>query len=268
MEGDRLGLFQNISLYWRLYIVQLNSRMEYKLDFIITLVTVIFQSLLGFIFLYVLFSKIPHVHGWSYYQVVLIYAIVLLTEGFISFFLEGMWRMSYMIDSGELDKFLIRPIPIFTQIVTASVGINGIGNLCVGTFLMILSLIHTNLEWTWLQLTIFIVLLILGIVIRSTIMFAVNCGSFFIRNIGPAFPLVFNNMADFVKYPMTIFSKPIQIIFTAIIPYGFISYYPSYFLFQSSIWVLIGSPLATIGCLLVAYAIFRMGLSHYDSVGS
>lgn len=265
-----MNLFHNISLYRRLYIVQLNSRMEYKLDFVITLVTVIFQSLLGFIFLYVLFSKIPRVHGWSYYQVVLVYAIVLLTEGFVSFFLEGMWRMSYMIDSGDLDKFLVRPIPIFTQIVTASVGINGIGNLSVGTFLMILSLIHTTLEWTRLQLAIFIVLLILGIVIRSTIMFAVNCGAFFLRNIGPAFPLLFNSMADFVKYPMSIFAKPIQVVFTAIVPYGFISYYPSYFLFhtQSSIWVLVGSPLATIGCLLVAYAIFRMGLSHYDSVGS
>ena len=71
------------------------------------------------------------------------------------------------------------------------------------------------------------------------------------------------------QYPIGIFSKPFKFIFTFIIPYAFINYYPLlYFLDKSNNIFYYFSPLLVIVYLVPCVYSFKIGLKKYNSTGS
>ena len=71
------------------------------------------------------------------------------------------------------------------------------------------------------------------------------------------------------QYPIGIFRKGIVVIFTFIIPYGFVNYYPLlYILGKKSSNLYVISPLITIIYLIPCIIIFYKGVKKYSGVGS
>ena len=71
------------------------------------------------------------------------------------------------------------------------------------------------------------------------------------------------------QYPISIFNKSFKFIFTFIIPYAFINYYPLlYFLDKSNNIFYFFSPLLIILYLIPCIYLFNVGLKKYNSAGS
>ena len=71
------------------------------------------------------------------------------------------------------------------------------------------------------------------------------------------------------QYPIGIFKKGFVFVFTYIIPYGFVNYYPLlYLLDKQTNKLFIFSPLITILYLIPSIIIFYKGIKRYSSVGS
>lgn len=83
-------------------------------------------------------------------------------------------------------------------------------------------------------------------------------------------PKVVYQLSDFAKYPMGIYPKGIKIILTGIIPFAFTGYFPgSYFLGKENVFMgIILTCLVSIIALFVAYRIWLIGISKYESSGS
>ena len=74
---------------------------------------------------------------------------------------------------------------------------------------------------------------------------------------------------EMAQYPIGIFKKGFIIIFTCVIPLGFVNYYPLlYILSRTTNKLFIISPLITIIHLLISIAVFYFGMRRYKSVGS
>ena len=71
------------------------------------------------------------------------------------------------------------------------------------------------------------------------------------------------------QYPIGIFKKGFVFVFTYIIPYGFVNYYPLLFILgkETNKWYIL-SPLITILYLIPSILIFYKGIKRYSSVGS
>ncbi|MGZ4111810.1 MAG: ABC-2 family transporter protein, partial [Tumebacillaceae bacterium] len=78
------------------------------------------------------------------------------------------------------------------------------------------------------------------------------------------------NMADFARYPLTIYNKTIRFVMTWIIPYGFTAFYPSAaFVSHSGFSTLaLCTPLVAILSSWLAYAMWKVGLRSFASTGS
>ena len=74
---------------------------------------------------------------------------------------------------------------------------------------------------------------------------------------------------EFAKYPLDIYNSVIRKVFTWIIPYGLISFYPASYLLERDVggvvWAL---PFVAIVLSLIAYRIWQVGLRQYTSTGS
>ncbi|WP_340005315.1 ABC-2 family transporter protein [Paenibacillus sp. FSL K6-0276] len=259
-----------IYLYRRMYVQQLKAILEYDKDFYILMCSAALTQVLGFVFLWVIYDRIPDINGWQFWEVAFMYAMIFLTEGIGSLFFEGTWRMSGLVNRGELDRYLLRPVPVILQIFCTGIGINGLGNLLIGGVIIWQAFTHGQLHWTLGKAAITLLLLATAVIIRVSINLIGNSAAFWIRNAGNAFPLMVHNLADLAKYPITLFPQAVRIFISTVLPYAFISFYPATYIFDKSEWHgwWMLAPLVAIGSAAAAYGIFRFGLSRYESTGN
>ena len=266
--GQRIG--RTFYLYRRLVGQQLKAILEYQSDFLIMVVSAAMTQLLGILFLHIVYSRIPDINGWGFWEIAFMYAMIYMTEGIGSLFFEGTWRLGRLVNMGELDIYLLRPVSPILQVICSGVGMNGIGNIVTGAIIVTQAMIHIDMPWTWGKIAITIMLLILAVVIRVSINLASNCSAFWIRNAANAFPLMVHNVSEFAKYPLTVFSMGIRVLTTAAIPFAFVSFVPAAYIFEkeSTAWLWILSPLVALYCVWMAVFIFKRGLRVYESTGN
>ena len=257
-------------LFSRFIAQNIKIKLEYKADFIIMLISGSALQLLGLLFLSVLFSKIPPIQGWTMWEIVLMLAAIFITEGIVSFAFEGMWRTMRLINLGDLDRMLLRPVSPILQIVTYDLGVHGIGNVVTGVILFFIALGQTHIVWTVDRILFMPVFLISAAAIRTAISFAANCSAFWLTSFYNAFPLMVYQMADFGKYPSTLYIQPIQFFITFVLPYAFIAYIPAVYLFNKEPWGLWAwsVPVVALWCIVLARTVFYRGLRQYDSPGN
>jgi ABC-2 type transport system permease protein len=77
-------------------------------------------------------------------------------------------------------------------------------------------------------------------------------------------------LADFTKYPLSIYSKWIRIILTFIIPFAFTAFFPAgYFVGKIAInTAVFGTALAALISFIIAYTTWTLGIRAYESAGS
>lgn len=263
-----------IKRYFRLYRVLIKqffkTLVQSKVDFLMGLFGFFFTQVLGIAFLYLIFDKIPNLNGWTLSQLIFIYGFAQIPRGIDHLFTDNIWLVAWrMVVNGDFDRYMLRPMNVFFQIICEKLQPDAVGELLIGTILIIMSLSKGIVIVDGMHIVMFIVSVIAGAVIYTSIKLLFASLSFWIKRSGPFLQVAYE-MADFAKYPVEIYSKPIQFILTFVIPFAFVAYFPaSYFLIQKSALTTVG-----IECLIavilniLAYSIFKIGISKYESAGN
>ena len=258
-----------VYIYFRCLGQQMKAILAYEADFAILMFSAVLVQIVGFAFIWAIFQRIPSVNGWTFWQVVMMYALIYVTEGVGSLFFEGTWRVSQLVYDGQFDQMLLRPISPIVQVLAGAVGFNGLGNIVTGMVLIGISMANSPIEWTPGRLVMFAILL----VSTSTIRVAINLGSaasaFWIRTPWSLVPTFVHQLGDFAKYPITIYSLGVQALIVVAVPFAFISFFPTAYVFGMEAWSLAGllTPLVALYCLFIAVVLFRIGLRRYESTG-
>lgn len=257
-------------LYRRALGAHLRAALQYEADFWVLVVAAMLMQVVGVVFLGAIFSKIPTLHGWSFWDVVLIYAMVTVAEGVGSLFFEGMWRLSWRINQGELDYLLVRPYPVVLQALSSDIGLNGVGNLTSGAILLALGLAHAHLHWTVGTALLAIALIVSAICVKLAISLATTAASFWIAGPFSVFAYAMHQVGDLARYPITIYGAGLRIAIGLVIPFAFVSFFPISALLGHGdfSWLGLLTPLVAAYCVVVAGQVFRRGLRRYESAGN
>jgi ABC-2 type transport system permease protein len=258
-----------VYIYFRCLGQQMKAILAYEADFAILMFSAVLVQIVGLAFIWAIFQRIPSVNGWTFWQVVMMSALVFVTEGVGSLFFEGTWRVSELVYSGKFDQLLLRPISPIVQVLAGAVGFNGLGNIVTGMVLIGISMANSPVQWTPGRLLMFAILILSA----STIRVAINLGSaasaFWIRTPWSMVPVFVHQLGDFAKYPITIYSLGVQALIVVAVPFAFISFFPTAYVFGVEAWSLAGllTPLVAVYCLFMAIVLFRIGLRRYESTG-
>lgn len=263
-----------IKRYFCLYRVLIKqffkTLVQSKVDFLMGLFGFFFTQVLGITFLYLIFDKIPSLNGWTLSQLIFIYGFAQIPRGIDHLFTDNIWLVAWrMVVNGDFDRYMLRPMNVFFQIICEKLQPDAIGELLIGTILIIMSLSKGIVIVDGVHIVMFIVSVIAGAVIYTSIKLFFASLSFWIKRSGPFLQVAYE-MADFAKYPVEIYSKPIQFILTFVIPFAFVAYFPaSYFLIQKSAFMTVGIEcLIAVILSILAYSIFKIGISRYESAGN
>jgi ABC-2 type transport system permease protein len=264
---------RTVRLYLRLFEAQLKAVLEYQGDFLIQLMGAVLLNAAGFIFLVVLFRQIPSVNGWGLWEIVVMYALVIFSEGIGSFFFQGTWSMARLVNRGELDFALVRPLSPAAQVMAggAVAGMNGVGNMLLGGVLLVKGFGHVHVDWTVTRVVGALVLFVSAIVIKLALNLATNSAAFWLNSPNNSFPYSMHILGDLCRYPITIYAFSIQTLVSLVVPFAFISFFPATAIFEKGDnwkWAALATPLVALYCAFGARWIFNRGLARYESAGN
>ncbi|MEV6491010.1 ABC-2 family transporter protein [Actinoplanes sp. NPDC051633] len=259
-----------VRLYFRLLGAHLRALLEYEADFWILAAATVLLQVINIAFLAALFAKVPDLNGWTFWAVVMMFGLVSFAEGFGSFFFEGLWRLAWQINTGELDYFMVRPYPVVLQASSADIGINGLSNIVMGGSMIGVALAHLSVAWSPWRVLSGVFLLASAVVIKVAINLATNSVSFWLESSIPVFALAVHQAGDLARFPLSIYPLALKAVLGFVLPFAFISFFPVAFLLEegSAPWIGLLTPLVALYCLTTAFSIFRRGLRRYESAGT
>lgn len=260
--------------YARMYAVFvkqfLKTLMQSKVNFWLGFFAFFLTQAFGVAFIYLVFNQIPNLMGWSYYEIVFIYGFSQIPRGIDHIFTHNIWNLSgdYIVN-GSFDRYLLRPINPLFHICAENITSDGIGEVVVGIILVIYAGANMTLNITPLWCLLFVVAVMLGSVIYTSIKLLFASLAFWVKDTMILLHMVYN-ISDFGKYPTVIFSQGTRVIVSYLIPFAFTAYFPaSYFLQRNGILTSI-LPQAAIAAVfwVASYALFTKGTNIYESTGN
>lgn len=257
-----------MKLYLRFFKMHLNSQLQYRASFILSFISQ-FIVFFGYYFtILCLFDNFSNIKGFTLYEVLLTFSIIQFGFAFCETFFRGMDIFDELIISGNFDKLLLRPRNIMLQVFTEEMSLVRFARLLQALIILIISLIKINVDWDIYKIITIIFMIISSVVIFLGI-FILSASYCFITVKGLEIRNVFTDGGKHMaQYPIGIFKKGFRFIFTFIIPYGFVNYYPLlYVLGKKNNRLLMFSPLITFIYLIPCIILFYKGIKRYSSTG-
>ncbi|MCZ8238108.1 MAG: ABC-2 family transporter protein [Leptospiraceae bacterium] len=260
-----------LSLYFRLALASIQTRIEYRWNFIIFIFTLLFLYTAQILTVGVIVTRFHTIGGWNLGEIVFLYSILILIGGFVSSLFTGILEFGSLVRLGNFDRYLIRPLSPLGQVMSMGFDISGIAHLTLATITFIYANSLVSIEWNLGNILFLMITIIAGILIMGGIRLIIASVAFFAINNQSLVHLFVFSAREFLLYPVSIYSRSIRFSLTFLFPIAFVNFYPaSYFLDKQTGF----SPwLATMGLptgLLIfgmGYGLWKRGIRYYESAG-
>ena len=249
--------------------LHLKSIMEYKLSFILSLISQIFVFFTYYFLIIALFQKFNNLRGYNIYEVLLTFSIIHFGFSMNETFARGIDQFDALIIDGSFDRLLLRPRNILLQVVGYQIDYTKLARVIQSIIIMIVALIKLDINWSILKVITIVLMLMSSIAIFFGI-FLLAASYCFMTVQGLEVRNVFTDGGkNTAQYPIGIFNKYFVKIFTYIIPYALVNYYPlMYFVGKVDIVYYGFLPIIVLLYLIPCFLIFNKGSKNYLSTGS
>lgn len=262
---------ESFRIYLKLIRISMQSRMQYRADFVIGILSVIVLNAVNLGLIGILVRRFTTLHGWNVWDMVFLYSLFVLGHSIYSLLFWHLNQIDDYIIRGTFDQFLIRPISPFVQFIGREIQYIGFGDVLVGCASFSIAYANLGLHWNiWMWLFFFLSILS-GTIVEMAIRWIVACTAFWTgRSVSLAFVMNrFNLLVQ--QYPIDVFGTWFRVVVT-LIPIAFMNYYPSLILLGKMehdwSWLGIISPAVALLTLLIAALLWRTALRRYASSGS
>ena len=207
----------------------------------------------------ILYSIKDSIGGYSFSQVMLLWALSAITYGISHLLFNNAYKMSDLITNGKLDSYIVQPKNILLNVITSSTSISALGDIIYG--IIVAALVGLNISG-WL---LFILFSISGSIILTNIAIISGTTSFYITK-GDMIQQNMNSMAThFSTYPEGIFNTTVKTIFYTLLPIGYIVFLPIKVISEFNIIYTLIVISITILTTTLAFLLFNRGLKKYSS---
>jgi ABC-2 type transport system permease protein len=266
-------MFRTLRWYTRLYFLigaqYIKARMQYRADFIISSIGMLFTNIVSIGVFWVLFHSISSLNGWNYNEILFMYGFYLLSVSVAQIFFDHIWQLRFHIIEGTFIKYYFRPLNMMFYYMSEMIDIKGFTQVAIGIFTLAYASAQLNLTWTFPRILLLLFSLSGASLVVTSILIIASCTTFWVYGSYPILELAFKLRA-YSQYPITIFDGFFRFLFTYIIPIGFVAFYPSQLFLRpdEASWIVYMSPLVGIGAFALAYAVWTWGVNSYTGTGS
>ena len=258
-----------MKLYLKFIAIQLKSQMQYKASFFMTAVGQFLISFSAFLGVYFMLSRFHSVKGFEFSEILICFSVVLTSFAISECFVRGFDVFPRLIQSGNLDRILLRPRNEVFQVLTSNIEFTRFGRLLQALLMLVYAVPASGIVWSFDKIMTVVLMIIGGIAVFSSL-FVLYAGISFFTVEGIEFMNIFTDgTKEFGKYPVSIYGKGILKFYTYVVPIALFQYYPFLYLVGRSDSIgLIFLPLLGFLFMIPCYCFYRFGLRRYKSTGS
>jgi len=269
------NMLADLRLYRHFIAMQLRAQMQYKINVLIDIITYLSVTGLEFVPVLIYFGPFPTLLGWNVGEVAMLYAITSMSFGLAELFGAGIDAFDETVRRGEFDRVLLRPLGALIQVVSSEFRLRRLGRLTEGVlvFILALNLLH-GLNWTTVKLVIVPIGILSGALIFVAILLLGATLCFWTIQTTELTNILTYGGREMLSYPLTIYHQGLQRFFLFVVPLAFGTYIPTCYLLGISLpfglpmEIAFSAPLFALAFAMIAGAIWRFGVHHYQSTGS
>ena len=224
----------------------------------------------GIIFLQLVFQRIPSINDWSFYEVLFIYGFFQLPRGLDHLYSDHLWLLARdSLIKGDFDRYLLRPLPPLFQVIVERFQLDALGEIIIGSAILVVAISNLSLHITFSTVCAFFICVVFSTIIYTALKLIFASLAFWVKQ---SFAVLYSMymIADFAKYPITIYPAFLQFALLFVLPYAFTSYVPaSAILGKSVMWSSVFHLLIVVVIVVaIAALVWKQGIKRYDSSGN
>lgn len=184
-------------------------------------------------------TRFENLGGWTWPQMALLLAIHLLAYAVGASLSFVQFRdMEEKVRLGTFDAILTKPISPWVFIAFSGLNIEYGGHIALATGLMVWSLMHLSIDWSFGTALYFGVSLISAAMLTTSILTIIGATALVWVRSRHLFAIYFG-FWELARYPLNIFPLPLQLLMLTFAPLAFLAYIPAA--------VLLGKPVPLLG---------------------
>ncbi len=247
----------------------ISRAMEFRVDFFFRIVMDITFYTVNILFFEVIFLHTTVLGGWDANQMRVFIGCFLLIDALsMTLFANNLWMLSTYINRGDLDYYLVRPVSSLFFLSLRDFAANSFLNLLMAGGILIWALAGYDGRVTPGAVVLLLVLLLNGTYLRYCVRVLTIIPAFWLHA-GQGLEIVFFHMARLVDRPHRIFTGPVRIALTTVLPFSLMASVPAQLLidgFQGRLFLLLAG--VTLCFSLLLATCWRLGLRAYSSASS
>ncbi|MEC0249369.1 ABC transporter permease [Paenibacillus chitinolyticus] len=247
----------------------LKTRLTYRSDFWIEVVSDLLFNGLNLVFILVVFQQTALLGDWNRDQILFIYGFFMIPYGLFST-IFNLWNFSerYIV-KGEMDRILTRPAHSLWQLMLENMDPASLFSALAGLVVMIYSWGQLDLPVHWSDPLIMLMMVVSGVLIYGGIYVSLSALAFFSDSPTGIMPLIWN-IQNYGRYPVTIYNKLLRGILTWILPFAFVGFYPAAYFLDPLNWkgFALLTPVMGIIFITIGLSVWNIGVKRYRGAGS
>ncbi|MFH8892715.1 ABC transporter permease [Streptomyces sp. NPDC017949] len=208
------------------------------------------------------------VHGWTLAQWAALTGFTTVARALWNTVFFGTLDIPNMVRNGELDQYLVRPVSPLMLILFSKVDTDVWIEIVIGSGMLGGALYASEADVTG-PVLVFIPLALAGsALVFAAMHLAVTALSFWLRQDAMLSMLIWR-LDSFGQLPMSFYPKWLVVVFSSVVPFAFVGYYPCLYILGKTdsalVWFV---PLAGPLLFFPAVYLWRRGIDRYSSTGS
>jgi ABC-2 type transport system permease protein len=268
--SNTLGIRSYFGLFSDYFSQYVKMRVSHRGDFLIGIATSMAATIMALGFVLVLFRQIPRLANWRFEEVLFLYGFSLIPYGIFNILSVNLYEFgNEYIMEGKFDRVLIRPVSSLFQVMFENFRVESFQEIVTGLAVVLYASAGLHLSWNLEDAFLLVFYSLCGGLIYVSIFLLLSTVSFWFEDRIGVHPPAWNLIA-FGRYPLSIYSAPVQFFLSWIIPFGFATFYPSVRLLHRPEFLRYASlvPVVAVVCFAVGLFAWNQGVRHYSSTGS
>jgi ABC-2 type transport system permease protein len=261
----------------RAYLLLLRSRVaaqaSYRRSFALDLLGQAATIVIELVEVLAIFHQVPVLAGFAVDEVLVIFGLGVTAFALADLLVGQIDRLGDHIRRGTLEIFLVRPLSVLGQLVTADLQLRRLGRLGLAIVVLAVALHRAGIDWTPARVTLAVLTVACGAVIFSALWVAASTVTVWLVEGAEFVNAVTYGGSYMSQWPFSVFHVAVARFFTFVLPTGFVAYLPAVAILGRTEptglpgWLAWGTPVAAAWAVLLAAVTWRAGLRHYVGAG-
>ena len=258
-----------LALYLSFLRFSFSRAMEFRVDFFFRIGMDIIWAVFQVAFFAVLFTHTGLLGGLDFDRtLVFVGALFVADAVHMTVFANNMWWFPLLINKGDLDYYLVRPVSSLFFLSLRDFAANSFVNLLIGIAFLVWALARYPAPLDPGSVVLFFGLLLVGMLLHYLTHVAFLIPVFWLHSAG-GLREIYWSLSSTMNRPHAIYTGWVRRLLVSVLPFAFIVSFPVEGLFSGFAWSLVLHAAAVLcGAALVVGILWRLGMRAYTSASS